>query len=594
MRFLRLPPRAAALSALGLGALLLTSCSDTGLAPPTAPSTPQASVRPRPDAALLRTAVAAQSRHTGALLRIPGVVGTAVGLRADGRPEIRVLLETAGIVGIPTALDGVPVSTRVTGRIMALSDPTTRLRPAPLGFSIGHYAITAGSIGARVIDAAGNVYVLSNNHVLANSNAASIGDAIYQPGPYDGGTAADQVATLSAFQPIDFSGAANRYDAAIASTSTAVIGNASPGDDGYGAPSATIVGDGNGDGQFDDVTSLLGLPVQKYGRTTGLTHGTITGVNGSVTVCYEVLYIFCTKSALFTDQLIIDAPGFSGGGDSGSLIVTDDANHNPVALLFAGSSAQTIANRVDLVLARFGVRIDATDAPPPAPVLDVATTSVSAPATVSQGATVSVTVTVRNVGNQDVSGSFDVTLRDATESLTIGTQSVAGLAPGVSATRTFSWNTSTSSIGTHSLVATHSVGDDDPTNDATSATVTVNPPGTSTGMHVGDLDGSASRGSRSWSARVEITIHDANHQPLNGATVKGIWSLSGLNSNTCTTGELGGSGTCVVLYPSLRLSTTSITFHVLSVTMAGQTYTATDNHDVDGSSNGIIVKVTRP
>src|SRR6185295_9201177 len=130
------------------------------------------------------------------------------------------------------ALDGVPVSTQVLGRVVAFSDPTTRQRPAPMGFSVGHPAITAGSIGARVKDAAGNVYILSNNHVLANQNAASIGDAEYQPGPFDGGTAADQVATLSDFQTIVFSPTfSNFVDAAIALTTAGQAGNATPSDD---------------------------------------------------------------------------------------------------------------------------------------------------------------------------------------------------------------------------------------------------------------------------------------------------------------------------------------------------------------------------
>src|SRR5206468_1580154 len=85
----------------------------------------------------------------------------------------------------PDALDGIPVVTQVTGMLVAFSDPTKRQRPAPLGFSVGHPAITAGSIGARVVDGSRTVYVLSNNHVLANSNDASIGDATLQPGPYD-------------------------------------------------------------------------------------------------------------------------------------------------------------------------------------------------------------------------------------------------------------------------------------------------------------------------------------------------------------------------------------------------------------------------
>lgn len=590
MRPFRLSSRAAALLATTVGALLATSCSDSSLAPPR----PEAE-RPhlRPDAAQVQAALTVQERHTTELMRIPGVVGTAVGVLPNGQAGIRVFLASTDVGGLPASLDGVPVAPLVTGQFMARSDPTLRLRPAPLGYSVGHFAITAGSIGARVVDAGGNVFVLSNNHVLANSNQASIGDAIYQPGPYDGGTAADQIATLAAFKPIDFSGAANTFDAAIARSSTNDLGSATPADDGYGAPSAQIYGDGNGDGLVDDVNALLGLAVQKYGRTTKLTHGQITGINGTVTVCYEVLYIFCLKSATFTNQLIVDAAGFSGGGDSGSLIVADDGSLRPVGLLFAGSSTQTIVNRIDLVLSYFHVAIDDGNAPPPTPVTDVAVTSMSAPASINQGTSASVVVTVKNVGNQSV-GSFDVSLRDATDDVAIGSQGIGSLSPGASTSQTFLWSTTSSSIQTHTLTATHSLADDDLSNNTRSATVVVNPAGTATGMHIGDLDGTTSRKSNSWSATVEITVHDANHNPINGATVKAVWSVTGLNSNTCTTGELGGVGTCIMVFPSLSLSTPSVTLRIQKVTKTGQFYNSSDNHDVDGETNGTGIRILRP
>ena len=594
MRRVRLSRRAAAALAAAIGALVATGCADSTLSPS---SKPPARTRLRPDAAQVQAALVAQERHTSELLRIPGVLGTAVGLLPNGTPAVRVFLASGDVGGLPASFEGVPVSPLVTGRFMARSDPTKRMRPAPLGYSVGHFAITAGSIGARVVDGAGNVYVLSNNHVLANSNGASIGDAIYQPGAYDGGTASDQFATLFAFKPIDFSGAANTFDGAIARSTTADLGFASPTDDGYGPPSAQIFGDANGDGLFDNVNDLLGLPVQKYGRTTKLTHGQITGINGTVTVCYEVLYIFCIKSATFTNQLIVDAAGFSGGGDSGSLIVTDNGSLNPVGLLFAGSSTQTIVNRIDLVLSYFNVAIDNGNSPPPAPLTDVAVTSVSAPPSINQGATASIVVTVKNVGNQSV-GSFNVGLQDATDNVAVGTpQPVTGLFPGASVSQTFSWNTTSSSIGAHTLTATQSLSpavDQNPANDALSATSTVNPAGTATGMHIGDLDGTTSRGSTSWSATVEITVHDVNHNPLNGATVKAVWSVSGLNSNTCTTGELGGIGTCVMLFPNLSLSTPSVTLRIQKVTKTGQVYNSNDNHDVDGGTNGTGIRVIRP
>jgi CARDB protein len=447
--------------------VVLAACMDNGGAER---STGPVARLPMPD---LRSALDVQRRHTPKLLAIPGVVGTAVTNLADGRPAVLLLVERSGVT-LPSDLEGVPVSVRVTGRIMAFSDPTQRQRPAPLGYSVGHPAITAGTIGARVRDALGHVYILSNNHVLANSNNAQLGDPEYQPGPYDGGTAADSIATLTDFQTISFAAdGANTIDAAIALSSPDLLDNAVPTDEGYGMPNSTIYGDSNHDGFFDNRDALLGLAVQKYGRTTHLTHGQITGVNATVTVCYAVSGFTCTKTARYVDQLIISPGTFSGGGDSGSLIVTDDANLNPVALLFAGSPSVTIANRIDLVLNRFGVTIDGFAPPPPGPLTDVAVTSVSGPSPVVQNITANIAVIVKNFGNQDVS-SFNVTLQDTTDHVTVGTQSVLGLVAGAGTTLTFAWTPA--SAGNHTLIATQSLSDDRPSNDQRSVTIPVTPP----------------------------------------------------------------------------------------------------------------------
>ncbi len=221
-------------------------------------------------------------------------------------------------------------------------EPPIEPRPAPIGVSTGHPNITAGTIGCRVIDGEGNVYALSNNHVYADENKASIGDNVLQPGPYDGGLdPRDAIGTLYDFEPINFHPRArNTIDAAIALSDTVNLGNATP-KVGYGTPSSTIF---EGD--------LLGLGVQKYGRTTGLTTGVITAINATVRVGYD------SGTARFINQIIIEPGTFSGGGDSGSLIVTNDEYCNPVGLLFAGSSTITVANPIDLVLSAFGVTID--------------------------------------------------------------------------------------------------------------------------------------------------------------------------------------------------------------------------------------------
>jgi hypothetical protein len=584
--------RLAALVVISAG--LWSACSDFSREPVGPTALPPDFTWVTPD---LRAALAAQMRHTPALLRVPGVVGTAVGLAPDGKPTIRLLLAQADVAGLPVVLDGVPVATQVTGMFIARSDPTKRQRPAPLGFSLGHPAITAGSIGGRVVDASGRIYVLSNNHVLANSNGASVGDPALQPGPFDGGAApADQIGTLAAFKPIDFGGGANTIDAAIAVTTSDNIANATPADEGYGLPNSAIYGDANGDGEFDDKNALLGLAVQKYGRTTKATHGTITGINATVTVCYEVLFIFCLKQATFVDQLIIEPGTFSGGGDSGSLIVADDGSNRPVGLLFAGSGTQTIANRIDLVLNNFGVRIDGGEPPPPppppAPVTDLAISSVGAPASVTQGNTVNVSVAVKNAGNQNIAAGVAVTLSDETDGVPIGTQTLPALAPGGTVTVVYPWNTTNSSLGTHVLKAQHALSDDNPANDQASTTVTLN--NVSIIIHVGDLDGRTSRSGNTWSATVEILVHDADHNPFNGATVVGHWSQIGLNSDTCTTGELGGNGTCIVLFPSLKRTVSFVNMTVVSVTYAGKTYDRAFNHDPDGDSNGTTIRLVRP
>jgi len=591
--------RLSTLVVLGLSAALWHGCSDPALGPVDGPEMQSARAQER---LAVRQALAVQQNHTDRLLRLPGVVGTAVGLNPAGKPVVQIFVTTPDVAGLPAALEGIPVQRKVTGLFVAGSNPTTRQRPAPLGYSVGHPDVTAGTIGARVKDGAGNVYVLSNNHVLANSNDAQINDPIYQPGPYDGGTSADQIATLSAFAPIDFSAnGVNTIDAAIARSTTGELGNSTPLDDGYGTPGSDIFGDANGDGWIDDVTALLGLDVQKYGRTTELTAGQITGINASVQICYEVFYIFCLKSAIFVDQLIIEPGQFSGGGDSGSLIVTEDDNKNAVALLFAGSSTQTIANRIDRVLLQFGVSVDgeqSTPPPPPDAVTDVAVTAVNAPASVTQGTPTDVDVTVRNVGNQDVDTSFAVTLVDETHGITIGTQMVNGLTDGAESTLTFGWDTGEASLGQHTLTASHDlrarIADEaDATNDQLSTTSTVTEPVPLDHIHVGDMDAFTSKGRRSWSATVEITVHDANHTPINGATVSGVWNPAGLASDVCTTGDLGGNGSCIMLYPAIPRWRSVVTFTVTSVVMPNMTYNAALNHDPDGDSNGTSITVSK-
>src|SRR5204863_5993102 len=93
----------------------------------------------------------------------------------------------------------------------------TRKRPLLVGLSLGHFRITAGTLGAFVrLRKGGQARVLSNNHVLADENRGKAGDAVLQPGAYDGGTAPrDRVGTLDTFVRLKKTGA-NRVDCALA------------------------------------------------------------------------------------------------------------------------------------------------------------------------------------------------------------------------------------------------------------------------------------------------------------------------------------------------------------------------------------------
>jgi hypothetical protein len=429
---------------------------------------------------LVQEAIGVHHRHHNWLMRIPDVVGTGVGIGPDGLPAIKVFTARHGVKGIPEWLESTPVHAEVSGRFYALRGKTCDSTgactvaerwplPVPTGVSVGHPAITAGTIAARVTKE-GNVYLLSNNHVLANINQATLGDSILQPGAYDGGLNPDDaIGQLTDYEPIKFCTVfwiwiicdeTNTMDAAIALSDPSNLGFSTPVGQfgsvaGYGAPSSTIHPAYGNPGTIGDenLTSLLGIGVQKYGRGTGLTTGSINTINATVDVCYDA---DCVNIARFTDQLIAGPGNFSAGGDSGSLVVTNDGLKQPVGLLFAGSDTITIINRIDLILKRFGVTVD--EGTVVAPSIDVAVTGIDVPSPVVVGQTMTVTVTVENRGTQ-AAESFTVTLRDIKDAVTIGPNPVSNLAPGDSATVDFSWTPS--AAGTHTLEASHQLAGDE-------------------------------------------------------------------------------------------------------------------------------------
>jgi hypothetical protein len=195
----------------------------------------------------------------------------------------------------------------------------------------------SGTLGS-LVTINGTKYILSNNHVLGRSDQAVVGEDVSQPGLIDNSC---RIATLVG----DFTAAVplgQNVDAAVAQLRTGTMDSTGFIED-VGVPSSTIV------------NPSVGLAVAKSGRTTGFTTGTVSSINTSVNVQYQR---GCNSGKKFTvsytNQVVINSSTFSAGGDSGSLIVTNNASHNPVALLFAGSSTTTIGNPIGEVLTKLG------------------------------------------------------------------------------------------------------------------------------------------------------------------------------------------------------------------------------------------------
>ena len=272
---------------------------------------------------------------------------------------------------IPGEIEGVVTDVIEVGEIVALQERTDRWRPAPGGVSIGHYKITAGTLGVLVRDVeTDEILILSNNHVLANSNDATQGDPILQPGPYDGGTVAgDTLANLERFVPIQFESeqppvpcpfsqatarVANFFAWLVGSKHRllpVVIQQANQVDGALAKPASTDVVSKEileiGE-VTEDTEAELGMEVRKSGRTTGLTRGTVQLLDASVSVDYGG-----GKIAFFTNQIL--TTNMSQGGDSGSLLVDGEGN-KAVGLLFAGSDTVTIHNPIASVKDALKVR----------------------------------------------------------------------------------------------------------------------------------------------------------------------------------------------------------------------------------------------
>ncbi len=305
-----------------------------------------------------------KARHERSLLRKRNVVGLAVGKKVVGGEEtdelclvvlVRKKLPEAALGSrerIPKRINNVTTDVVETGELEALGQrvrvvrrPVDRWRPAPSGVSLAHPNVTAGTLGC-VVRHASEPHLLSNNHILADSGRATIGDPILQPGPEDGGRdPEDVIAHLSDFIPLrwrlhgpgrvfrPFFPRRNLVDCALARP----------------VRGADLRGDLLRIGPLEGITTAsIGLGVRKSGRTTGLTRGRVTHLDATVLIRYGA-----KREALFTDQIL--TTGMSEAGDSGALVV--DKARKAIGLLFAGSEQISVLNRMSHVLSALGAEI---------------------------------------------------------------------------------------------------------------------------------------------------------------------------------------------------------------------------------------------
>lgn len=253
-------------------------------------------------------------------------------------------------------------------------DRSARWRPAPPGVSIGHIHVTAGTFGACVQDRkTGDTLILSNNHVCANGtdgtdDKSRVGDLVFQPGRYDGGTESDVIGHLERFIPLHpmYSAPgcpwaqrvqrvlnwplrliARRYTVELRRMANednivdcALVRPVNP-----DAIDPKIVGVGRVQGTAE---AEVGMAVKKSGRTTGVTYGEVMALGATMHVG-----LGGDAVARFVDQ-IVTTP-LAQPGDSGSLVL--GPGNRAVGLLFAGSDKSTLCNRISAVCEALDVRI---------------------------------------------------------------------------------------------------------------------------------------------------------------------------------------------------------------------------------------------
>jgi hypothetical protein len=318
------------------------------------------------DHAAVRAVIAAQAEVTDQWMQHPEVLGTAVGVDSAGVPVLRVYVDrdaaNAGEVirSLPREVRSQHVDIQLTDKFRAMkgnphggtSHTAKQTPPIQLGTSGGWSKDLAngfccgGTLGS-LIQIGSSQYILSNYHVFesdtvlgGNNTIAANGDPIIQPGLIDVNC------NVSGAQTVGTLVKRNSLPSSNVDCSTGKVVSGMVRADGSILEIGTI--------SKTTVAAFINQAVKKSGRTTGLTHSSVSGLNATISVTYDNECAGGTAfTKTFTGQIVIANKGsrFLNSGDSGSLMVEDvTTNPHAVGLLFAGSSSDAIANPIQDVL----------------------------------------------------------------------------------------------------------------------------------------------------------------------------------------------------------------------------------------------------
>jgi hypothetical protein len=322
-----------------------------------------ASASPQPDIldeahAAVQAVMAVQEEVTPSLMEQSEILGTAVGLdNIAGAPVLTVYVDRDAtnvgqvIRNLPQEIRGVRVQIEPADEIRATGYTARQTPPISLGtsggwaYDLAHGYCCGGTLGSLVRIGSAQ-YILSACHVLegdivlgGNNRIAQTGDPVIQPGLVDENCnrlLAQTVGTLVKRSSLTHS----NVDCAIARVVAGMV-----------RTDGAILGIGTISHYIS--AASLNQHVKKSGRTTGLTHSWISGLNATVRVTFTNECHGGTYYKTFSGQIVVNnqSMAFLKAGDSGSLLVQDiSTNPRAIGLLFAGNSTAAFANPIGQVL----------------------------------------------------------------------------------------------------------------------------------------------------------------------------------------------------------------------------------------------------